>query len=92
MWDHLLELLFLEQTGGVIIQKRRRKRIVPSCSPLVILRLIYSAARKVITILHDATLGTIDLGVYLLRYGTQHQKERIHRVVALRHHCARRSS
>ena len=40
-----------------------------------------------LTALHDATLGSIARGVYLLRYGTQYQKERIQRLVALVHHC-----
>ena len=42
---------------------------------LVTLLLTYSATRKVFTILHDASLGTIAGEVHLLRYGTQQGKD-----------------
>ena len=75
---------------------RRRNRIGPNCALLSLCFLIYSATRKVFTVLYDATLGTIARGDYvfvqLLWCVTQNQMERIQRVVALKHYCARRSS
>ena len=85
-----MELIFHEQISGAFepfVDEVDLKLNWLRSHSLVTLLLIYSAFRKVFTILHDATLGTVARGVYLLRYGTQHQKERMKRLVALRHHC-----
>ena len=63
----MMELLFHEQIGGAFepfVDEIDLPKI--ALHSLVILPLIYSATRKVVTILHDATSGTIARGVCLL--------------------------
>ena len=59
MWNPLLELLFLEQTSGVIVLYVEEIDLAKIHS-LVILPLIYSATKKVVTtIMNDTSSGTI---------------------------------
>ena len=72
MWNRLLELLFLEQTSGVIVLFVKEIEFAQIALSFI-LPLICSAARKVFTILHDATLVTIACGEYMylsICYGT----------------------
>ena len=52
---------------------RRRKSNWPKLNFLVILPLIYSATKKVLMILHDATLVTIACGVFIVVRHPCHQ-------------------
>ena len=69
MWNPFLELLFLEQVSGVF-EPFVDEMTWPRSHSLVILLLIYSATKKVRVILHEAPLGTIVHGAYLLLCGT----------------------
>ena len=71
MWNPLLDLLSLEQTSVLFYTSKALNW--PRLHSLVILPLIYSATKKVLMILHDATLGTIARGVFIVVRHHSHQ-------------------